>query len=70
MKAIWDRILNEPVMVLALIEAGLALAAGFGLDWTAEQLSLVVAFSAALLGLIARAQVTPMRKLPRSPMGE
>ena len=63
MKATWERILNEPVMILALIEAGLALAIGFGLNLTVEQLALVVAFSAALLGLLARSQVTPIRKL-------
>lgn len=70
MKAVWERILNEPVMVLALIEAGIALAVGFGLDWTAEQVALVVAFTAALLGLVARSAVTPVRKLPAEPMGE
>lgn len=70
MNAIVDRLLNEPVMVLAFIEAGLALAIGFGLNWTAEQVALVIAFTSALLGLIARSQVTPMRKLSPPPMGE
>ena len=62
-QAIKDRITKEPVMTLALLEAGLALAVGFGLNWTAEQLSLVVAFSAALLGWVARSQVTPNNRL-------
>jgi hypothetical protein len=55
-----DRIKNEPVLVLAVIQTGLALAVGFGLKWTGEQVALTVAFSAAVLGLIARARVTPV----------
>lgn len=69
MKAIWERVLNEPIMVLAVLEAGLALAIGFGLNWTGEQVALVVAFSAALLGVVARSQVTPTRN-HIVPMGE
>jgi len=50
---------REPVLVMAVIQAGVALAVAFGLQWTGEQVALVVAFSATVLGLIARAKVTP-----------
>ncbi len=58
--AIWDRITNEPVLVLAVVQAALALAVGFGLGWTGEQVALVLALTAALLGFVARRQVTPV----------
>lgn len=51
---------REPVMVMAAIQAGIALAVGFGLHWTVDQVVLVTAFSAAILGLIARQKVTPV----------
>ena len=50
---------REPVLVMAVIQAGIALAVGFGLQWTVEQVTLTVVFSSAVLGLIARAKVTP-----------
>ena len=50
---------REPVMILAVVQAAIALAVAFGLQWTGEQVGLVVAFSAAVLGLIARSKVTP-----------
>lgn len=56
---IWARITGEPVMTLAIIQMALALAVSFGLQWTGEQVGAVVAFSAAILGWIARSQVTP-----------
>lgn len=59
LQAIWDRITGEPVMTLAIIQAALALAVGFGLQWTGEQVALAVSFAAAVLGWIARSKVTP-----------
>lgn len=50
---------REPVMYLAIIQTGLALVAGFGLDLSAEQVAAIMAFSAAVLGFLARQQVTP-----------
>jgi hypothetical protein len=50
---------REPVLVLAAVQAIVALAVGFGLPLSAEQVSLVVAASAAVLGFVARQQVTP-----------
>ena len=60
MTGIIDRIKNEPVLTLALIQAGVAMAVGFGLQWSGEQVALFVAFASAVLGWIARAQVTPV----------
>ena len=60
MNAIIDRIKNEPVLTLALVQAGVAMAVGFGLAWTGEQVALVTAFSAAVLGWIARSRVSPV----------
>jgi hypothetical protein len=50
---------REPVLVLAAVQALVALAVGFGLPLSAEQVALIVAATAAVLGFIARQQVTP-----------
>lgn len=50
---------QEPVLTLAVVQAGIAMAVGFGLGWTGEQVALTVSFMAALLGWIARSEVTP-----------
>lgn len=56
------RIFNrEPVLILAALAAVIDVAIAFGLDWTAEQTGLVNAAIAAVIGLIARQQVTPTR---------
>ncbi len=46
-------------MYLALIQTAIALVIGFGLNLTSEQVAAVMAFSAAILGFLARSQVTP-----------
>ena len=47
---------------VALVEAAIALAVGFGLDWTAEQVALVMAVVVAVAALVKtlwdRGQVT------------
>ena len=58
----------EPVAVVnatvAIVEAAIALAVGFGLHWTPEQVALVMAVVVALAALVktlwARGQVTPV----------
>jgi hypothetical protein len=55
---------RQPVMVLAFVQATLAMFMGFGLHLTGDQVALVMAFTAALLGLLAQTQVTPMATLP------
>ena len=64
---IWGR---EPVLVLAVVETIIALVVAFGLDLTAEQVGGIMAVSAAVLGFIARSQVTPVdADEPPSPVG-
>lgn len=53
---------REPVMYLGLIQSALAMGIGFGLDLSTEQTGLIMAFSAAVLGFIARQAVTPIEK--------
>lgn len=50
---------GEPVLTLAVIQTGISMLVGFGLGWNGEQVALVTAFFAALLGWIARQNVTP-----------
>lgn len=55
-----ERVNAEPVMVLAVVQAVLALGTSFGLGLSAEQVGAILAVSAAVLGLIARQKVTPV----------
>ena len=50
---------REPAMVLAVIQAAIALVIAFGLNLSNVQVGAIVAFSAVVLGLITRSQVTP-----------
>lgn len=59
MDAIVARIKDEPVLTLALVQAAVAMAVGFGLAWSGEQVALTTAFAAAVLGWIARSKVSP-----------
>ena len=63
LNAIWQRIADEPAFTLALVQAALALFVGFGLRLSAEQIALIVAFSAAFLGWITRSVVVPARNV-------
>lgn len=53
---LWGR---EPVLVLAVVQAALALVVSFGFDLSGEQTGAIMAFIAAALGLIVRRRVTP-----------
>lgn len=59
-RALWTRILDEPVLSLGVVEAVLALAVGFGLRLTGEQVALIMAAAAAVVSFIARQRVTPL----------
>lgn len=50
---------REPVLILAAIQALIALVVSFGLHFTPEQIGALVAFTAAVLGVVARGKVTP-----------
>lgn len=52
----WNR---EPALILAAVQAVLALVIAFGLDLTNEQTGAVLAVTAAILGIITRSRVTP-----------
>lgn len=51
---------REPALILAAVQAVLAVAIGFGLDVTPEQLALILAATAAVLGVVTRSKVTPV----------
>lgn len=55
---------REPVLTISLVQAFLAMLAGFGLDLTPEQMALVLTFTSTLLAFLTRTQVTPMSTLP------
>ena len=63
LSAIWERLTDEPAFTLALVQAALALAVGFGLHLTPEQMALLLAFTAALLGWITRSNVVPSKNV-------
>ena len=54
---IWGR---EPAMVLALVQAVIALVVAFGLQLAPDQIGAILAVTAVVLGLITRSQVTPV----------
>ncbi len=60
MNGIKRLIREEPVLLQGLVQAAIAMLMAFGLGWTAEQVGVVLAFTATLLAVIARAMVTPM----------
>ena len=55
-----DRLSQEPVFVLAVVQSILALVTAFGLGLTGEQVGAIMAVTAAVLGLIARQKVSPV----------
>lgn len=57
---------REPAVILGFIGAALALAIGFGLRVSGEQVNLIMVFAAAaitlLTGVVTRSQVVPTEK--------
>jgi len=51
---------REPAVVVAVLQAALAVAVSFGLDLSAEQVSALLAFAAAIGALVVRQRVTPI----------
>lgn len=51
---------REPALVLGAINAILALAVGFGLNITSEQVGLINAAVAAIISVIVRQRVSPI----------
>jgi hypothetical protein len=54
---IWGR---EPAMVLALVQAVIALVVAFGLSLEADQIGTILAVTAVVLGLVTRSRVSPV----------
>lgn len=52
---------REPALILNLVGALIALAVGFGLNVTPEQVGLILAATTSVLGFAIRSQVTPTR---------
>ncbi|MEO8680387.1 MAG: hypothetical protein ABI665_15150 [Vicinamibacterales bacterium] len=61
LQTLWGR---QPVLILAFVQATLAMFVGFGLRLSGDQVALVMTFSAAFLGVITASQVTPVATLP------
>jgi hypothetical protein len=57
----WLRFLfrDEPVLILAAVQAAITLVVSFGLSLEPEQIGAIVAFTGTVLSLIARRRVTP-----------
>ncbi len=55
---------RRPVVVLALVQATLALGIGFGVPVTPAQFALLMTFSGTLFAFLAETQVVPMATLP------
>lgn len=51
---------REPAMVMAAVNAVIALGVTFGLDLSVEQVGAILAATAAVLGLIVRSKVSPV----------
>ena len=61
----FDFLKNEPVAIQAVVQSALAVVAGFDLvPMTQSNMGLLLALSAAILGVVARQQVTPTRNIP------
>jgi 4-hydroxybenzoate polyprenyltransferase len=60
-RTLWGR---EPALILAAVQAVVALAVAFGLDLTAEQTGALLAVTAAVLGVVTRSQVSPTPPVP------
>lgn len=63
---LWGR---EPVLILSLIEAAIALVSAFFTPLDPAQIGVLMAFAAAVIGVLARQQVTPVAKLPNGQGG-
>lgn len=64
MDAIIERIRNEPVLVTTLIGSVLTALVVFNVPLTQEQVAALVAIAAAVMAIVARAQVTPVGSVP------
>lgn len=59
-EALTKRIGDEPVRTMGVVQSGIALGVGFGVDLSPEQFGLLVSFVAAVLSWLVRKTVTPV----------
>ena len=59
-KNLGNLVAAEPAFTLGVVNAGAALAVGFGLHISTHQVGLLNAFVAAVLSLVTRAKVSPV----------
>lgn len=64
MKWIAEHATAYPVRVAAVVNAGIALAIGFGANITDEQFALLMTFVGSVLALLTERRVSPTAKLP------
>lgn len=69
MTALIDLIKRNPQRLMLVVRSGLALAVGFGLGLSGEQVALIVVFVEAVLLLPSEAPVTAMAN-PHLPVGQ
>ena len=67
-RSVWALVLAQPVYAQALVQASIALATAFGLNWNGVQIGATMAFSAAVLAFFTQKAVTPIEN-PVLPMG-
>ena len=51
---------SEPVLLAAVVQAGIALAVSFGAHLSVEQVGTILAFTSAVSAVIVRMYVTPV----------
>ncbi len=56
---------REPALVLALVQAVIALVVAFGLNLAPDQIGAILAVTAVVLGLITRSRVSPVSAIPQ-----
>jgi hypothetical protein len=61
----FEYIKNEPVVVLAVVEAAIVFAVAFGVPVTTEQKVAIAGLAAAILTVVTRQLVTPVAKLAK-----
>jgi hypothetical protein len=69
MKTIWNRILNEPALLLTALAAGYA--AAIAARWVPSQtLAIIIAFALAVGGVLVRENVKPTRTLDATSLSD
>ena len=55
---------REPAVILGLVQSAIAVIIGFDVPISQEQFALLMALTSAIIALITRANVTPVRPPP------